>query len=107
MQQTDAPQACLLTISCPGKLEEEFIDLFREHRQWVSGFTSLPAEGFGTGTRLHTSMEQVRGRSQRRIMQLVLDMAHVEPLLGALRQQIPSSEVAWWTIPVSGFGRFG
>ncbi|MEO6367252.1 MAG: DUF3240 family protein [Steroidobacteraceae bacterium] len=106
MQQPQVPQACLLTISCPGKLEEEFIDLLREHPQWVSGFTSLAAEGFGTGTRLHSSMEQVRGRSQRRILQVVLDAGHVELLLGALQQQIPSGEVAWWTTPVSGFGRF-
>ena len=59
---------CLLTISCPAALEEEFIDLLREFPQWVSGFTTLPAEGFGAGTSLPTSIEQVRGRSRRRLL---------------------------------------
>jgi hypothetical protein len=27
-------------------------------------------------------------------------------MLEVLRAAIPSDEVAWWTVPVSGFGRF-
>jgi hypothetical protein len=51
-------------------------------------------------------MEQVRGRSRRRLLQILLSQEHVPPLLDALRIAIPSEEVAWWTVPVSGFGRF-
>jgi hypothetical protein len=51
-------------------------------------------------------MEQVRGRSRRRLLQVVLAETNVEQLLGVLRAAIPSDEVAWWTVPVSGFGRF-
>lgn len=97
---------CLLTISCPAGLEEELIDLLREWPDWVSGFTSLEAEGFGAGTKLHSSMEQVRGRSRRRLMQVLLADANREPLIAALRERLPSDEVAWWSSPVSGFGRF-
>ena len=97
---------CLLTLSCPAEVEEELIDLLREHPEWVSGFTSLAAEGFGSGTKLHSAMEQVRGRSRRRLLQVVLDESHVQPLLDVLRPALPSSEVAWWTLPVTGFGRF-
>lgn len=97
---------CLLTISCPAELEEELIDLLREHPEWVSGFTSLAAEGFGSGTTLHSAMEQVRGRSRRRLLQVVLSQAHVQSLVETLRSALPSEEVAWWTVPVSGFGRF-
>lgn len=105
----DAPHPvhdCLLTISCPAEVEEELIDLLREHPEWVSGFTSLAAEGFGSGTRLHSAMEQVRGRSRRRLLQVVLLQANVQPLVEVLRAGIPSDEVAWWTVPVTGFGRF-
>ncbi|MFO1504129.1 MAG: DUF3240 family protein [Steroidobacteraceae bacterium] len=102
----DAMHDCLLTLSCPAEVEEELIDLLREHPQWVSGFTSLTAEGFGSGTTLHSAMEQVRGRSRRRLLQVVLSQANVQPLLEALRSAIPSEEVAWWTVPVNGFGRF-
>jgi hypothetical protein len=97
---------CLLTLSCPAEVEEELIDLLREHPEWVSGFTSLAAEGFGSGTKLHSAMEQVRGRSRRRLLQVVLDASHVPLLLDVLRAALPSDEVAWWTVPVSGFGRF-
>ena len=105
----DAPlpvHDCLLTISCPAEVEEELIDLLREHPEWVSGFTSLAAEGFGSGTKLHSAMEQVRGRSRRRMLLVVLATEHVQPLVDALRSAIPSDEVAWWSMPVTGFGRF-
>lgn len=97
---------CLLVISCPAELEEELIDQLREHPQWVSGFNSLAAEGFGSGTRLHSAMEQVRGRSRRRMLQIVLDQRHAGELLEVLRTSTPSDEVAWWTLPLTGFGRF-
>ncbi len=106
MLEPTAIPDCLLTISLPRALEEEIIDLLREQPQWVSGFTALPAEGFGSGTRLHSSMEQVRGRSSRCLLQVVLRSEHAEPLLAALKERIPSDEVAWWTVPVNGFGRF-
>jgi Protein of unknown function (DUF3240) len=101
---TNTPD-CLLTVSCPAELEEELIDLLRTHPQWVNGFTSVAAEGFGAGTRLNSTMEQVRGRSRRRMLLVALANEHVALLLAALRTQIPSDEVAWWTAPLSGFGR--
>jgi hypothetical protein len=97
---------CLLTLSCPAGLEEEVIDLLREYPDWVSGFTTVPAEGFGAGTRLHSPIEQVRGRSRRRVLQVLMGSEHAQPLLEALRAEIPSDEIAWWTVPVNGFGRF-
>jgi hypothetical protein len=106
MNASSADYDCLLTLSCPAQLEEEFIDLLREYPQWVSGFTTLPAEGFGIGTRLRSSMEMVRGRSHRRLLQILLSSAHLQPLLLTLRTRVPSEEVAWWTVPVTEFGRF-
>jgi len=106
MSETRHVHDCLLTLSCPAGLEEELIDLLRDHPQWVSGFTTIAAEGFGAGTRQHSPIEQVRGRSRRRLLQVLLSAADVEPLLALLRERIPSDEVAWWTVPVSGFGRF-
>lgn len=96
---------CQLTLALPVELEEELIDLLRGLPSLVSGFSILPAEGFGAGARLTSTMEQVRGRSRRRLVQLLLREAQVPPLLEALRSRIGSPEVAWWTIPVSGFGR--
>lgn len=97
---------CLLTLSCPTDVEEEMIDLLREYPEWISGFTSLAAEGHGIGTRLRSTMEQVRGRSRRRLLQVIMDQRNVTELLAVLRERVPSDEIAWWTLPVSGFGRF-
>jgi hypothetical protein len=51
-------------------------------------------------------MERVRGRARRRLLQVLLPREHLEPLLAVMRERLPSSEVAWWTIAISGFGRF-
>lgn len=101
-----SPYDCLLNVAFAAELEEEFIDLLRSHPQLVSGFTLMPAEGFGSGARLHTAMEQVRGRARRRLLQVLLAHDRIEPLLAALRARLPSEEILWWTVPVSGFGRF-
>ena len=106
MNTDDRRYDCLLTLSCPAELEEEFIDLLREQPQWVSGFTTLSAEGFGAGTSLHTTIEQVRGRSRRRLLQILMRGPDVPALLEVLASRVPSNEVAWWTMPVEGFGRF-
>ncbi len=96
---------CLLTICGPANLEEELIDILQGQPQWVSGLTTFDAEGFGAGTRLHSSIEQVRGRARRCVLQVPLLDEHREPLLAVLREQITSDEVAWWSTPVNGFGR--
>jgi hypothetical protein len=102
----DRTYDCQLTVALPVALEEEFIDLLRGLPTLVSGFSILPAEGFGTGAQLVSTMEQVRGRSRRLLVQVLMRNEQVEPLLAALRTTIRSAEVAWWTMPISGFGRF-
>lgn len=103
---TDTRHDCLLSLAFPAELEEEFIELLRESPDLAGGFTILPAEGFGTGAHLHSAMERVRGRARRRLLQVLLPQQQAELLLSALRRRIPSAEVAWWTSPVSAFGRF-
>lgn len=106
MSPHDDRHDTLLSISFPAELEEELIDQLRALPDQVSGFTVLVAEGFGSGTRLHSAMEQVRGRSRRRMLQVLLAADDTGLVVDALRAAIPSDEVAWWTTPVTGFGRF-
>ncbi len=102
----DTPYDCQLCLAFPVELEEEVIDILRSEVNYVSGFSIVPAEGFGAGARLGTAMEQVRGRSRRRLAQVLMQAVHVQPLLDALRERLRSTEMAWWTMPVTGFGRF-
>ncbi len=97
---------CLLTLALPAALEEEVLDHLSSHPQWVSGFSVVHAEGFGAGALLRTSMEQVRGRSRRTLVQLLIQAEDAQELIESLRRSFTTTEMAWWTSPVSGFGRF-
>ncbi len=97
---------CLLSIALPAVLEEDFIEVLEDQSALVSGFTIVPAEGFGAGAQQHSTLEQVRGRARRRLLQILMASTDVEPLLQALRDRAPSHDVAWWTTPITDFGRF-
>jgi hypothetical protein len=96
---------CLMTLSLPSALEEEVLDFLQANPQWITGFSVMRAEGFGSGSRLRSTLEQVRGRAQRVMIQTVMTDADCAPLTQALFAQFPSKEIAWWTTPISGFGR--
>jgi hypothetical protein len=100
------PYDCMLTLAVPAALAEEICDHLLERPEWVSGFSVTDAEGFGVGSRAHTTLEQVRGRANRRLLQLLMHARDIEPLLESLRADYRSDEMAWWTMPVNGFGRF-
>jgi len=97
---------CILTLALPADLEEEVLDHLSAHAQWVQGFSVMHAEGFGKGTQLKSTIEQVRGRSRRRLVQILICSDHVDALVASLRESFRTPDVAWWTAPVSGFGRF-
>lgn len=101
-----APYDCLLTLALPADLEEEVLDHLSGHPEWVSGFSVVHAEGLGAGAHLRSSMEQVRGRSRRRLVALLVRGEHVEQLLESLRGSFSTPEMAWWTVDITGFGRF-
>ncbi|MEN9705848.1 MAG: hypothetical protein RLZZ393_1727 [Pseudomonadota bacterium] len=102
----DSRYDCQLHLAFPVEVEEELIDILRAESALVSGFSILPAEGFGAGARLASTMEQVRGRARRRLALVLMRQEQVPALLDALRARLRSPEMAWWTVPVSGFGRF-
>jgi hypothetical protein len=97
---------CLLTLALPDALEEEVLDHLASVPEWVRGFSIYRAEGFGAGAKLRSAMEQVRGRSRRHLVQILMRDEHVTPLVESLRSRFNSEEMAWWTVPLTGFGRF-
>jgi hypothetical protein len=101
-----SPYDCVLTLALPADLEEEVLDHLSGHPEWVSGFSVVHAEGLGAGAHLRSSMEQVRGRSRRRLVELLMQSEHVEKLLESLRGSFTTPEMAWWTVAITGFGRF-
>jgi hypothetical protein len=102
----DTAYDCMLTLALPAELEEEVLDHLAAHREWVSGYSLIHAEGVGSGAQLHSAMEQVRGRARRRLVQVLMQTEHVRPLIDSLRVSFRTPEMAWWTAPISSFGRF-
>ena len=85
MKQRD----CVLTLVFPVSIEEDLVDHLLEHPEWVTGFTNSRVEGQGQAVRLHGSAEQVRGRSRRVQVQLVMNREDAQALVGHLRETRP------------------
>lgn len=96
---------CCLTLVLPRAFEEELVDHLLEHPEWVPGFTTFPADGHGHGLVFRDSREEVRGRTARRVVQIVTEEGHAEALVAHLRETLANAEVTWWITPVTAFGR--
>ncbi|MBC7213702.1 MAG: DUF3240 family protein [Burkholderiaceae bacterium] len=106
-KQTTVAPDCLLTLALPQALEEELLDALLALPEQVPGFTVLQAQGVGAQVALPSSMEQVTGRARRVLVQVALRQDHVPSLLQALKQHLPSPQIAYWIVPLLAFGRLG
>lgn len=96
---------CMMTLAFPLALEEQIIDFLLDHPQWVSGFSLVDAEGMGRGEGLRSTMEKVKGRARRRLINILMRNEDVLPLAGALSKEFHSLHVAYWVVPLLSFGR--
>ena len=96
---------CLLTLALPVALEDDVLDLLRTLPHMAPGFTLVPAQGMGAHIHLASSMEQVQGRARRVLVQLAVAQSQVPPLIDALRQALPTPQIAYWAAPLLAFGR--
>jgi len=95
----------MLNVVVPKSLEEEMVDRLLEAGDLVRGFTSYPVSGHGGRMATASVSERVRGRSDRVLFQIGMARGHVEALLARLRERVPNPEIAWWVLPIEGFGR--
>ncbi|HZP88859.1 MAG TPA: DUF3240 family protein [Burkholderiales bacterium] len=100
------PFDCMLTIVVPKSLEEQLIDRLLEHSESVVGFTTTQVEGHGRAVKRHGIAEEVRGRSRRIQVQLVMNSEDAWLLLRDLKSDFANPEIAYWMLPISAFGRF-
>jgi hypothetical protein len=96
---------CEMTLAFPLALEEQIIDFLLDCPQWVQGFSLIDAQGMGRGAGLKSTMEKVRGRAQRRLMNILMRHDDVMPLVEALREEFRSPDMAYWVTPLLSFGR--
>jgi len=102
---TQVHDTCLI-ILLPKSVEETLIDHLLEHPEWVSGFTTTEVNGHGRSVPCHGPAEEVRGRSARVQVQIVMNAADAQALLAHLKDSMRNREIAYWLTPVTEFGRF-
>jgi len=103
---TQATQTLVkLSLAAPRHLEEELVEQFLERPEWASGFTLFKAEGYSRHHETLSIQERVRGRTQRMLVQIVLEADNAQALLSHLKNRFPKGDVAYWLEPVIEFGR--
>ncbi len=99
-------QDTCLTIVLPKSLEENLVDHLLQHPELAPGFTTTQVEGHGQSVARYGIAEEVRGRSRRIQIQIILNAENATQLIKHLKEALPSREVAYWSTPVIEFGRF-
>lgn len=95
----------LLTLAIPTGLEEDIVDFLIARPEWASGFTLLAAHGIGAGSSLLSPMEQVQGRSAKKLVLVAGQSGPLRLLLQSLSDEIPSAHVSYWMSPLLACGR--
>jgi hypothetical protein len=95
---------CLLTLALPLALEEEMLDLLRQHPGLVPGFSVVHGYGLGADATLTTMMERVQGRARRVFVAMAMRSHDVPVLINHLRQALSAPEVFYWSVPLLASG---
>ncbi len=97
--------AVLLTLLVPQKVAQTVEDLLLERSDLVSGFTSIAADGHGSGVALVEAGERVQGHAPRAQIQLAGEEAAMHSLLTELKNALPQANLFYWLTPVIAMGR--
>ncbi len=100
MTQDNAAHALLILIVAP-RLEEVLVD-FLLQQSAISGFTSTPVSGHGTGhltTRL-SLVEQVTGRQSRVQFMLHAELPVLQDLIAILKDKFQNTDMHYILQPV-------
>ena len=97
-------QKFLLRMNIPPSLEEEFMDKLLANPE-VAGYQSWHTSGHGQVGAMSIT-EQVAGRRNRVLFEVVLDETALDSVLRALKTNLPIADIIYWVLPVAGSGRF-
>lgn len=100
----DAP-LCKLSIVAPRDIRPVIADALDDLEPALPGYTVVDAHGHGPDVSLATAAEKVRGAMRAAMFILILPQARVEGVLTQLAQRCQRRQIAFWTEPVSDFGR--
>lgn len=106
MTGTKTLDVCLHLV-VPDALAARIVDHLLEHAGWVGPFTTDRVQGHGDPEGIASPAEQVRGRSGRIEIDILMVRSHVGELIAHLRADLPSADVVWWLSPVLESGSLG
>lgn len=95
-----------LNLILPLALRDQVLDHLLKRPEWVGPFTTHRVEGHGDPDGILSLAEQVRGRTERVRVEILMDASHVEALLSELQGGISSAESVWWLTPLLKMGDF-
>jgi hypothetical protein len=93
-----------LTLVAGRELRQELFDYLSEQADLVPGFTASEGSGHGPTVRLHSAVEQVKGRADRVLVRIILDDAAARRLIERLARAFAGTHLMYWMTPVAGFG---
>lgn len=97
--------ACL-TLILPRSLEEQMIDFLLCHPERIGPFTTHPADGHGAPGAMSSPAEQVRGRTERVRIDILIDQDQARTLVACLEEEFRGASIFWWLSPVLDAGSF-
>ncbi|MCW8873590.1 DUF3240 family protein [Pseudomonadota bacterium] len=97
-------QKFLLRVNIPPSLEEEFMDALLANPE-VQGYQTWHTSGHGQVGAMSIN-EQVAGRRNRVLFEVVLDESTLESVLAALKATLPIADIIYWVLPITASGRF-
>jgi hypothetical protein len=97
--------AVLLVLTCSPDLEHALTDALLAIPH-VSGFTSFPVHGHGSGGAL-TTAEQVTGKRRRVQFEVMLDADVLNPCIAQLDGEFGRAGLVYWAYRLSAAGRLG
>ncbi|MBS1191910.1 MAG: hypothetical protein H6R10_3702 [Rhodocyclaceae bacterium] len=95
-----------LTLILPRSLEEQVIDILLQHPDWIGPFTTHPADGHGAPGAMTSPAEQVRGRTERVRIEILIHDNHAREMISVLHDEFRGAQVFWWLTPVIDAGSF-
>ena len=98
-----AARVCL-TLVAGRELRRELFDYLGEQTDLMAGFTASETSGHGPTVRLHSAVEQVKGRADRVLVWIILDDGAAGRLIERLACAFAGTHLVYWMTPVVGFG---
>lgn len=97
--------ACLKLV-LPQSLEEQITDFLLAHPREAGPFVAHAVDGHGAPESITAAAEEVRGRAQRVMIEVLTDLESARHLVAELKQQWPQAALSYWITTVLEAGRF-